>query len=1441
MVDKLNRFLLTGLVILALIAGASAQIIYEGQPYDIASYENQLGKMTGSPISQGSVSDIVNTPLNGIVGESDNHTLTFIQPDSTIQPKSSILVTYPDNFDLETITDYLYTDSDPNNTDPLIDSVVVEEHTLRIYLDPLCTAPESGSSIEIQINGITNITVTGTYQLILAVTDSLGAIQSGPQFSEHFLIIGGDLDSIQISPDEVRAVRAGESLQFNCACYDSFDNVIDCPPKTWSVVSSGGTGNITHSGLFTGIKTGPFKIACAVDPLFDTTQALLFVTPGNFHTFELKNVPDTVIAGKLFESTVTVEAQDAYHNVVGSYEKQIWFVTGDTLAEFVFDSTNKYQFIKEEDNGRAEFTGENFTLHTAGLQSIHVRDADSVSPHSDIIVLPDQPAAFTVLYPGSITVGQAFDLEVRDLADASGNLLSGIVSVSLVNNGTAPDGTDALVNQIYVQNGTGLSSQKLFKAGTARFRLSIDTVTVTTDYITVLNGNADHFDFELASPQIVGTPFTGPATLTALDNYGNLVEDFDAHTDTVTIVPLDDGSVLNDTIGTANAFINGVCDLTDFEVGYDGPARFLKFKAHSKTGVEGISETIEINSSSIDRLSLSASSLYRGDQFVASVTISNYGSLPLTVDDLNLNSSQGEMVFDSVVPDIPDQITGNSSTTFEIYTYVPLTYISEMTYFSASFSGFYNQQTVSDVTGILDSLKVLSQQEATYVEHSLTPDILTQSGTYELRLALKNLGDNVISLTTDSYLQFASETDTFTAGLEVPTFLPTSGEDVDLFFEEKTIPEMMQSGTYAVELFLFGLQGGSSYSEELTLTDSIMIETPPAISFVEESLSPDSVFRGSEIFPEMSIMNEGEAFVVVDLDLSRLVLTSGGQSIVFRVDASTDTIFAGTNVLKFGSGRIPSDFPVGTNTLTLHLEGEANHQHVSFNLQLGDNLFAILLQGAVRILQVENMALNTPLVNTGQEFQVSVEVANLGQEILNDIWVLMSAEESTLESDSLMIESLEPEEKDTLYFVVTAAQAPTTAEIFRANVLSSIGGQTGEVGIILNPEDNTAVATIQTPAQLSTSLNIISPPDALGGTVNISQQFDIQVEFDNLGQADVDAGVARLTLPENFQTSQALFRSFEVGSPLVWSVIAPSVTTEGILSVDIYTEPIDQNTLEPAQLAKSADSVTVTVEEQLPTVSVHSQFESYTLLNAGQTLSALTLEFNTESLASGRRAILTDLTFDFTDRSGTAVSADDLLLSGTIHFGDQNFAGTLSGNQLIFDFGSDIEFDETTAAQLELELVLSNNLDLENFTISTDSSQVVAHDFSFGTVGGRLQVRSSTGQSFEIEKSYGTVPAEFESSFYNIPNPFNPDIESTQIVYYLPVNSEVQFNVYTLIGESVFSTTIPSGSSGGLGGRVNSFYWDGRNGEDLVVREGVYIAVLKYSGGETITKIAVVK
>lgn len=104
---------------------------------------------------------------------------------------------------------------------------------------------------------------------------------------------------------------------------------------------------------------------------------------------------------------------------------------------------------------------------------------------------------------------------------------------------------------------------------------------------------------------------------------------------------------------------------------------------------------------------------------------------------------------------------------------------------------------------------------------------------------------------------------------------------------------------------------------------------------------------------------------------------------------------------------------------------------------------------------------------------------------------------------------------------------------------------------------------------------------------------------------------------------------------------------------------------------------------------------------------------------------------------------------------------------------------------------------------------------------------------------------------FNFPNPFNPkssdtDQNKTTIVYVLTENSKVTIWIYSSIGELVRKLEYVSGDTGGKTG-TNRVSWDGRNGDGMIVANGIYIAQIiaePTSGGDSvkeIRKIAVVK
>lgn len=1412
-----------------------SEIIYQDQVYSLKTWDDLVATELIPRKTSDYIENLKDSLTLSEVGVADIHTVSFNQLDSVVLPGGSFLVTFPEGFQTGGLFSATYGDNDEGNIDFAIDSVSISGRTYQLFLDTLGTTPYLGSQIRLIFPDLINSTIAGDYQIALAVLDSTGRLITGPVVSQEFTLEPGPLDSFVVSPGTNQQIQAGEMIQFSAACYDSLQNSLDCDVE-WSMGEYKG-GILTADGLFLARFRGLTWVRYQIDTILDSVG--VFVFAGDFDRIHITLEQEQVVAGRQLSDSVLIQIFDRYDNTIEKYFGQAWFESSDPLAVLYYNPTFRYQFLVD-DQGQRKFPAEQFVFNTAGVQKLYVVSSEGGRDTAYIEVIPDLAADFNTIWPDSVRAGQQFNISVSNLRDASGNLLDGVMQVSLVGDGTAPDGSAPLINPITISNGNGTAVQKLLDSEQVTFTLQYDTISRTIGPIKVASSPAESFSFELSTPQVVGSAFGGTAQLTALDQFGNVALDFDASIDTVVISSLGNGTVVNDSIYAGDAFENGICDLTRFNVAYSGPDRFLKFKAVSKSGVEGISETVEFTATAIERISLSSDALYRGDPFVATVTLANYGSLNMTLDGLTLETTQGSLIVDSIRPELPDTIIANSSRSYDLYSTLPFTWANQMTLFSASYTGFYDQQAVSGESGFLDSLRVLSQQEATYVAGSLNLQSLTRGRDYDFSLQLKNLGENIISLNTESYLSLSDGNHNVDAQLEVPTFMPTSGEAVNLFFELLSIPADFEPGTYQLNLTLAGLQGSSQYSETLLLTDSVTVQTPAEFDYVAGSLTPAEIFRGALAEFELTLQNNGQASLILSRDDSYLELSSAGRKVQFSPAIEDDTLNPGQNLLAFESNRVPTDFPSGDNSISLVLEGTANHKTELFQLDLGDNLVDILEGGAVQIAGMRNDARNAPYVNTGQTFSVYVLLANLGSEVLTDIWVKLSSGQSQISSDSVLMESLDVNAIDSVRIWLEGAEQPQAVEILKAEILGATGQVTGEPASIISSDNNSLVITVQSPALIDPELRISSPADALDGVMGTRQEFVLTAEFNNLGQAEVDLGMAELYLPAGFSSDDDLNVIFEVGSPLNWDVVCPDSAQISDLIVDIVSAPDDLNTEQSALVTKQADTLAVEIREELPTSVFRYSFDAYDLVYPGQTLEVMEIRLTTREGRDNARAVLTDLTFEFADRTG-AIDITGQFLSGKIDYEGESYEAVFDGNRMSFNFGTDIIFSEEDEALLDLKLVVSNQATLENFAISTDTSLIKTYDYTFGNIGNRLGLTGYDAQPLDIEKSYGTVADDFESSFYNYPNPFDPETGATSIVYFLPVESNVEFDIYTLTGESVYSLSLPAGSSGALGGRINQFYWDGVNGDGVKVLEGVYIAVLKYSGGEARTKIAVVK
>jgi hypothetical protein len=111
------------------------------------------------------------------------------------------------------------------------------------------------------------------------------------------------------------------------------------------------------------------------------------------------------------------------------------------------------------------------------------------------------------------------------------------------------------------------------------------------------------------------------------------------------------------------------------------------------------------------------------------------------------------------------------------------------------------------------------------------------------------------------------------------------------------------------------------------------------------------------------------------------------------------------------------------------------------------------------------------------------------------------------------------------------------------------------------------------------------------------------------------------------------------------------------------------------------------------------------------------------------------------------------------------------------------------------------------------------------------------------------VPQELLSGIHIFPNPFVAGSQEAKIRYVLAQDSEVNIDIYTLLGDLVRSWHYPPGvelrSKGQVEGYTNEIIWKGRDGKERLVANGMYLCVISARGDtdsqKVIKNIGVVK
>ena len=407
--------------------------------------------------------------------------------------------------------------------------------------------------------------------------------------------------------------------------------------------------------------------------------------------------------------------------------------------------------------------------------------------------------------------------------------------------------------------------------------------------------------------------------------------------------------------------------------------------------------------------------------------------------------------------------------------------------------------------------------------------------------------------------------------------------------------------------------------------------------------------------------------------------------------------------------------------------------------------------------------------------------------------------------------------------------------------------------------DSIEIDVVKRP-ELLLNAEIISPNSALDGEISADHEFVISAYLQNEGEAGLVGNFsAKLTLPEgqDYTAKQNLTRSANFDKSINWNIIAPSSKRNWTnLIVELIAPPHDVNTniAIPADAIINKDfEIPISTEEKSLTVTVMPDNGKNTIARGDTSISMLGLEFMVSGDIYSNNVLFSGVKVKLKDRQGNLIENPNNGISKISIVNYQNSSmiyGQLtnipSTNPIEILFSRIDTLKPETVNQVDFRVDVAVNASITDFQLSIDSSSA----FKIVEEGSEKipKIKNDSGEALDVLDIFSTpsiiIEADFEKSFFNYPNPFG-DVNKpeTHFVYYLEQESDVKIQIYTIIGEPVWSRSYSKNDvQGKKGPHEGDIYWDARNDDGHKVLNGVYIARISIGNNkDAIAKIAVIK
>ncbi|MCZ6818595.1 MAG: hypothetical protein O7G31_03805, partial [Calditrichaeota bacterium] len=406
----------------------------------------------------------------------------------------------------------------------------------------------------------------------------------------------------------------------------------------------------------------------------------------------------------------------------------------------------------------------------------------------------------------------------------------------------------------------------------------------------------------------------------------------------------------------------------------------------------------------------------------------------------------------------------------------------------------------------------------------------------------------------------------------------------------------------------------------------------------------------------------------------------------------------------------------------------------------------------------------------------------------------------------------------------------------------------------LTPDADSLAFTVVQKAQLVFDAQIAGPENALDRVLTVGQEFTVGADLSNAGTAGVSGDDSvTIQLTTNYSTNDDLTQLISAGGSVIWTIKAPDNPTGiEVITIEIPAgkhQSRDENSKDISPLTPNPARVTIPVQTQAVglNVTLVNNIKPTTIVRGDTDVRIFGLAFENTSDAD---IDLELVSLTVKDGSSNEIAPNSVLTKLTAaELDGSTVYGTVSSvpasNKVDLVFSPALRIVSSQMASVEFRVDIATQTAESGFSLSIETPQqdIRARDTGSGEF---VVIRDSLGFAMDTPQTAGIsvlIDSGLEDSFFNYPNPFGSSARpNTAFNYHLVQDSEVSLRIYTLVGQLVWEVSFAANSLEGLAGtHSGEIKWDGRNGENRSVLNGVYVAVLTTNAGQAITKIAIAK